>query len=480
MTMSLTDYADNDALGLAALIREKAVSPREAAALARQAMQRVNPVLNAVIDPMEAQLEPQLSALPGGPLSGVPFLLKDLGASFAGVPTHSGSRFFHGSVLPYDSEIVRRWRAAGLVVLGKTNTPELGSSSSTEPVSAGATRNPWNPKHSPGGSSGGAAAAVAAGIVPAAHASDGAGSIRIPASCCGVVGLKPSRGRNSLGPDAGEIWDGMVAEHVVSRSVRDTAALLDVAAGYAVGDPYMAPPPSRPFLAEVGADPGRLRIGVSFTAVAGQTFHPDCVAAVAHTAKLLESQGHHVEEAQPAGDHQDLLDSVVMTFFAANVAFAVAEQSAVLSRQPGPGDLERSNLWLADRGRRFTAIDYLRAARRLNVFTRAFAGFFERYDLWLTPTLASPPPLLGHLDADMADVETFFRRLWAFNPINVAYNASGQPAITLPLFWTAEGLPVGTMLGARMGGEATLLRVAAQLEAAQPWRNRHPPISVWA
>jgi amidase len=363
-------------------------------------------------------------------------------------------------------------------MVGKSNTPELGSSGSTEPVATGATHNPWALGHTPGGSSGGSAAAVAAGIVPVAHASDGGGSIRGPAACCGLVGIKPTRGRNSMAPDAGEAWQGFVAEHVVSRSVRDSAALLDATAGYCAGDPNIAPLPARPFLAEVGADPGRLRIGVAQHEAAGERFHPEAAAAVAHAARLLADLGHDVEDASPAYDAPLLLEGF-MTFFAAGVGHAIEEQAAATGVAPSAELIERNNLWLWERSKAIGCTDYLRAIAKQNTVTRQFARFFDAYDIWLTPTTADPPPALGHLHADTNDGEEFFRRLWRFNPMQWVYNATGQPAITLPLYWTAEGLPLGVMLGAGFGQEAVLFRLAGQVERAAPWRHRHPPVSAW-
>ena len=479
MALTLAEYARHDALGLADLVRRKQVTPAELVAAAFGAIDAVNPALNAVTRRIERQAAEQLAVLAGdAPLAGVPFLLKDLTVSYAGVPTDCGSRLFKGIVKRHDSEILRRWKRAGLIAIGKTNTPEIGSNGSTEPIATGATRNPWNLGHTTGGSSGGSAAAVAAGVVPAAHANDAGGSIRGPASCCGLVGLKPTRGRNSLGPDVGEAWQGLVAEHVVTRSVRDSAAILDATAGYCVGDPHVAPVPSRPFLAEVGADPGRLRIGVSLKSAVGVPFHADCANAVERAALALESAGHSVEEAAPAHDPV-LLDEAFMVLFAAAAAQAVSERAAEIGLAPGHDNLERNNLWLWERGRRLGVVDYLAAVDKINTVSRQFAAFFDRHDVWLAPTMATPPPPLGHLFADVDDVPEFFRRLWAFNPMNTVYNVSGHPAISLPVHQGANDLPIGVMLGGRFGDEATLFRLSAQLEQALPWAGRHPTTGVW-
>jgi amidase len=479
MALTYSEYADLDGLGLAALIQSGAISATDALETALAAIERLNPALNAVTLAMRAEAEAAIAAgLPDGPYRGVPFLLKDLAPTAAGVATSAGSRFFKGVVRPYDSELVRRWRRAGLVMAGKTNTPECGSSGSTEPVATGATHNPWALGHTPGGSSGGSAAAVAAGIVPVAHASDGGGSIRGPASCCGLVGLKPTRGRNSMAPDAGEAWQGFVAEHVVSRSVRDTAALLDATAGYCPGDPNVAPLPARPFLAELGIPAGRLRIGVALHRAAETPFHADAAAAVAAAARLLAELGHEVEEVSPDYDAPLLLEAL-MTFFAAGVGHAIEEHAAATAQAPSADLIERNNLWLWEKSKSIGCTDYLRAIAKLNTVCRQFARFFATHDVWLTPTMAEPPPPLGYLYADVDDVAEFFRRLWRFNPLNSVYNATGNPAISLPLHWNAAGLPIGVMLGAGFGAEAVLFRLAAQLEDAAPWRGRHPPVSVW-
>jgi amidase len=476
--LSLTEYADHDAVGLAELVRGGEISAVEVVDTALAAIAALNPQLNAVINVMEDEARAQVAALaPGAPFGGVPILLKDLGLSYAGVATNSGSRLLRDWIRGYDSEILKRWKGAGLVALGKTNTPEMGQAATTEPVTEGPTHNPWKRGYTPGGSSGGSAAAVAAGMVPVAHASDGGGSIRGPASCCGLVGIKPTRGRNPRGPDAGETLNGLVVDHVVSRSIRDSAALLDVSAGPDTGDPYVAPPPARAFIEEANAPPGRLRIGFSTGAPPGHPVDAECVRGLEATARLLEELGHDVVEAAPSHD-LELLGEIYMTLIAAHSAADIDAGAAMLGRTPSADNLEQVHLYLLERGRRMPATELLGAVNGINGIVREFAGFFGRHDIWLTPTMVTLPPKLGYLDVNMAEIEVYFERVWTFNTAGPIYNVSGNPAISLPLHWSANGLPVGMMLGARFGDEATLFRVAAQLEAAKPWRD-HPPVSVW-
>jgi len=477
--MNFEDYADHDAVALANLVRKKEVSPAELMETALRAIDKLNPKLNAVVTVMEEQANAALQAgLPEGPLRGVPFLLKDLVVSWAGLPTNCGSRYFEDWTRPFDSEILKRWKAGGLVVIGKTNTPELGSSGSTEPVASGPTHNPWNLDHTPGGSSGGSAAAVSAGIVPAAHANDAGGSIRGPASCCGLVGLKPTRGRNPLGPDAGEHWNGLVVEHVVTRSVRDSAAFLDVSAGPDVGDPHVAPAPDQTFSDAAKTEPGRLRIGFARSAPGGVNFDADCLQAVENAANLLADLGHDVEEASPEWDAVSLGEAF-MVIFAANMTWALSARQNQIGIAPTRETVENNNLWLMARGKELSAADLLSALSSLNTASRSFASYFLSHDIWLTPTMATQPPELGHLFADVEDVPLFFERLWRFNPLNTIYNASGCPAISLPLHQSRSGLPIGVMLGASFGRDTLLLRLAGQIEQASPWAGRKPPIGLW-
>jgi amidase len=474
--MPFQEYDQYDMLGLADLVRRRAVSAGEVLAAAIDRIEQRNPRLNAVVLRLDDQARAQVAAgLPEGPLSGAPYLLKDLYQPYAGAPVSNGSRLFDGFVAPIDGTLTERLKAAGIVILGRTNTPEFGLNAATEPVRFGPTRNPWNLKRSAGGSSGGAAAAVASGMVPAAHATDGGGSIRIPASNCGLFGLKPTRGRNPAGPDVGEGWSGMVAGHAVTRSVRDAAALLDATSGAAPGDPYWAPPPRRPFLAEVGADPGKLRIALATRHVGGGKVAPDCLAAVKQAASLLAELGHHVEEAEPSFDAEAAVKAI-RVIIGGNLATAIAIRLAGLGRKAlAPGEVETISALWAEEGRRTTAADYALAVLTMHRIGRRFGEFFGKYDVLLQPVLANPPLPLGAIDmmGDSLDdyVTTLFDQI-CFTP---QFNVTGGPAASVPFHWTAEGLPVGIQIAADFGNEALLLRLAGQIEAARPWFDRRPP-----
>jgi len=476
--MKLSEYANFDGIGLANLVRRREVTPIELVECAISAIEKLDPKLNAVTRRLDAMARKTAKGdLPRGTFTGVPFLLKDLTHSLAGVPTDCGSRFFKGWTRNYDSEMVKRWKDAGFIITAKTNTPEAGSSGSCEPVATGATHNPWKLGYSPGGSSGGSAAGVAAGITPVAHANDGGGSIRIPASACGLVGLKPSRGRTSYAPDWGELWNGMAIEGVVSRTVRDTAAALDVMWQPAVGDPYIAPPPARPYLSEVGAPVEKLRIGFSTKAPRGSAVHAECAKGTKKVAKLLEGLGHHVEEAAPKFDIERL-EKAWGTIFQANEAWAFIDHAEATGREISNKLVEKNNLHLIELGRKLSAIDILKAVYDMHAVTREFARFFQKYDIWLSPTLGHPPPKHGHLFAD-ENAERFFDRLMCFIPFTPIFNATGNPAITLPLHWSADGLPVGIHFGGAYGSESLLLRLAAQIEEAEPWNHKRPAVGLW-
>jgi amidase len=473
---AFTEYAAYDALGLGELVARKQVKAEEVLEAAIERVEALNPRINAVVQKMYDDARAVIRAgLPSGPLSGVPYLMKDLYAWQKGARIGNGSRLYDGFVADHDFTLVERYKAAGLVIFGRTNTPEFGLNAGTEPVVNGPTRNPWNLERSAGGSSGGAAAAVAAGVVPAAHGTDGGGSIRIPAANCGLFGLKPNRARNPAGPDVGEGWSGLACGHALTRTVRDSAALLDATSGPAPGDPYWAPPPARPFLQEVGADPGRLRIALMTTSHAGNPVHPECIKGVESAAKLCEELGHHVEEAAPDYD-VDTFRFAWRTIVAGNLRNALDARLESLKREQRPDDVERITALLAEQGRRHTARDYARALVIIHGVGRRFGAFFQKYDLLLSPVLAEPPLPLGATDMMSDDLDAYNERLFRLIPFTPQFNVSGGPAASLPLHWTADGLPVGIQFGADFGNEAVLFRIAAQLEKARPWKDRRPQL----
>ncbi|MFF9481595.1 amidase [Streptomyces sp. NPDC014733] len=472
-----------DATAQAELVRRGVVSPTELVEAAIARIERLDGKLNAVITPLfeKARAAAGSATLPDGPFRGVPLLLKDVLCHSAGDPAHSGMRALRdrGWRAPEDATLTRRFLAAGFVICGRTNVPELATSVTTEPLAYGPTRNPWDLTRSTGGSSGGSAAAVAAGLVPVAHGNDMAGSIRIPASACGLVGLKPTRARTSLGPEFGEYWGPGTHEHVLTRSVRDTAAVLDATAGMATGDPYTAPAPARPYREEVGADPGVLRIGFR-TAPPGATapVHADCVAAVEHTARLLDGLGHRVApEAAPALDSPGLFEALP-TLFAAILAWEVAYWSQRIGAPLEPGDLEPMNAALAEAGRSVTAAQWLSGVQMWQRWGREVAALWENdVDVLLTPTLATPPLPLGHLAPTAQEPMELVAGVAQGIAFTLPFNLTGQPAVSLPLYRNAEGLPIGVQLVAAYGREDVLLRLAAQLEAAAPWAGERPPFS---
>jgi amidase len=478
---------DHDATGLASLVRAGEVTPLEIVEAAINRIETVDPQLNAVIHPRFERARDEAARLTDrqAPFVGVPFLVKDITCHQAGEPFHEGMRFLRDRRwrAESDTHLAARFRAAGLITVGRTNAPELGLVPTTEPVAYGATRNPWDRSRSPGGSSGGSAAAVAAGLVPAAHANDGGGSIRIPASACGLVGLKPSRGRTSLGP-AGSFSALVVCEHVVCHTVRDCAGLLDAVAGPMPGDPWVAPPPVRPYREEVTADPGRLRIGV-MTSAPGQlaVVQPECVMAAEDTARLLESLGHDVELAHPPALDRPDWAAHFMSLWSAGVALALDGWSARTGERIGADDVEPLTWALAELARALPTPALLRSLDWLLQTTRLVAEWWEPidgtggFDLLMTPTLAEPPVLLGTFDSPPDNPLAGFMRAAAFTPFTPPFNVTGQPAISLPLAWTADGLPLGVQFVAAHGREDVLLRLAAQLEQDNPWANRCPPIS---
>ncbi len=471
-----------DGIAQAELVRKGEVTPLELVDAAIARIEKVNPQLNAVITPLfeKARKQADDGDIPDGPFRGVPFLLKDLVCTTEGDPIHFGMRLLRdlGFVAPYDSYLAAKFRQAGFVFLGKTNAPELGLNVTTEPEAYGATRNPWNLEHSTGGSSGGSAAAVASRMVPVAHANDGGGSIRIPASECGLVGLKPSRGRVSFGPDLGQALEGFAIEGVVSRSVRDTAAVLDAIGGSMPGDPYACPPKRRPFAGEVGADPGRLRIGLMNRAPAGRApIHEDCVEAVDDVARLLESLGHTVEESYPAGLDEEEFSTYFALVMACHTIQTFDMLGEAIGREITQDDVELWTWIFAEPGRSVSAAQYLAGVNWLHAWTRRMAAWWtDGFDLLLTPTIAAPPPPLGTLMVTPEDASTGLERVTALIPFTPPFNASGQPGVSLPLHWNAAGLPIGTQLVSAFGREDLLVQVASQLEEARPWKDKLPPV----
>ncbi len=464
-----------DATAQAELVARGELSPIELVEAAIERIERVNPKLNAVIHPLfdKARAAATSPALANGPFRGVPFLVKDAVCTTAGDPYHAGMRFLkrHAYRAPNDSELARRFRAAGFVFVGKTNTPEMALSATTEPLAYGATRNPWNLAHSTGGSSGGSAAAVAAGLAPVAHANDMGGSIRIPASHCGLVGLKPSRGRSSLAPAFGEYWGPLTHEHVVTRSVRDSAAVLECIAGPAVGDPYTAPPFARPLRDELTARPGPLRIGI-VTSAGGRSAHPDCVAAVERTAALLAELGHRVESVRIP----ELDAPVIGPWIAPAIARDLERYAALVGEPIGPEDVEPLNWLLAEQGRAMSAAEYVKQSEEAWSWARSLSVHWGRdFELLLSPTSGAPPPPIGELGPQTPVME-LLGRLGAHTLFTMPFDVTGQPAISLPLHWNADGLPIGIQLTAAYGREDVLIRMAAQLEEARPWRDRRPPV----
>ncbi len=474
--MNLAEYARHDALDLATLVRRREVKPSELAHLALAAIAQLNPALNAVIESFADRADlADAQARDNCPFAGVPFLLKDLVCHEAGVRNEMGSRLAQGLIAPNETDLAARFKRAGVTILGRSNAPEFGCSATTEPVLYGPTRNPWDLARSSGGSSGGSAAAVAAGIVPIAHANDGGGSIRIPASCCGLVGLKPSRNLNPVGPDTGLALGGFGVEHIVSRSVRDTAAMLDQTAGPGVGEWYYTPRTSECFLGETMTDPGRLRIALNLTPWLPVTIEREVIEAIEDVARLCEDLGHVVEIARFDLSAERLVRSNV-TIWAGYLAGWIDHVAAAAGRRPSLKTLEATTLRAYDYGKTLKAVDLIAALDYANVIGRTAGAFFEGYDVMLMPTLATPAPKLGLLNANDPDLSfaDWFARNMNFAPFCQVFNASGQPAISLPLAMSSAGLPIGAMFAARLAGEPLLLRLASQLEQARPWCHRRP------
>jgi amidase len=473
-----------DATAQAELVSSGEASPAELVEAAIERVEAVNPELNAVIHEFfDEARQTAAGDLPDGPFKGVPFLLKDLGATYAGQPMHMGSRLLKEADFrsPIDTFLAQRFREAGLVTLGKTNTPEFGIVATTESTAYRAARNPWDTSHSTGGSSGGSAAAVASGMVPFAHANDGGGSIRIPASNCGLVGLKPTRQRITEGPLVGDNMGGMTAELCVSRSVRDTARLLDAVHGPVLGDPYWSPPPARPYVDELEDESGGLRIGTATRAAVDVEVEQDCLDAVAHAQKVLSELGHEVDDASfvemipEDGAGPDIGDTF-LTRWAAGQASLIGQLEMLLGREIGPHDVESLTWQLCEIGRERNSGRYLQDVAIHQGLTRLIAGWYmSGYDLLLTPTMAEVAPEIGEIDTSEPDLGAYWRCMPS-GAFTALFNVTGQPAISLPLHWTEKGIPVGVQLVAPFGREDLLIRVAAQIERAVPWHDRVPPV----
>ena len=480
--LSLNEYAKYDGLGLAELVARKEVSAEELVTTAVQAIEKINPQLNAVLQVLSDQARAEIrGGLPQGPFSGVPFLIKELVLHAKGVRLDMGSRLAQGYVASEDSELMARFRRAGFVLTGTTQTPELGYNPTTETVLFGPVHNPWKAGHSAGGSSGGSGAAVAAGVVPVAHANDGGGSIRIPASCNGLVGLKPSRDLVPTGPDYSDPLCGLACEFVVSRSVRDSATLLDIVAGADAGAPGIPVPPARPYREEVNAAPGKLRIAWTTMPASGEKVDPECEQAVHDTVQVLEELGHTVYEGRPEYDWEEFLKEIHVIWTAYN-AMAVEDLAAEMGRSPSPDTLEAVTLACWEDGKKYSAVDLLKSLDYGGRLSRIVGRFFEGLDVFVTPTIAKPPAPHGEVNQNRAGMTAmeWTRQVFSYVPFTPLFNTTGQPAISLPLHWSADGLPVGVQFVGHFGDEAGLLRLAAQLEEAKPWADKRPPVHVAA
>jgi len=497
--MGFGEYGNFDALGLAELVRTGQISPLELLDEALTRTATVNPRINAVIHLMEGRARASIAAgVPDGPFRGVPFLIKDLMTAYAGEPMRCGSRLFREFVPPEDEELTRRYKAAGLVIFGKTNTPELGVTNVTEPELFGPTRNPWDLERTPSGSSGGSAAAVAARIVPAANANDGGGSIRTPASNCGLVGLKPSRGRNPTGPQAPDVWWGFIGEHVVTRTVRDSAALLDATCGAYPQQLMRLAPPQRTYLEETGLEPGRLRVAFSYDPGLGRSLHPENRKALEATSRTLDRLGHEVVEVRLPLPPESFVESYA-ALVSADVAATLRMAGELLGRPAASDDVELATWILARMGEAQSAADVAQALWNMQLFSRQWLAWASGFDVLLTPTVGVPPMKIGAyqlspmqrqglklltalpagaLLSQRPKVVEAFEPVFEASPFTMVANVTGQPSISLPLHWTEEGLPMGMLFTAGIGEEGVLFRLAAQLEQAMPWRERVAPHAI--
>lgn len=495
--MTHEEYLAHDATGLAERVRSGEVTATELLEIALGRIEALNPRVNAVVRLMEEDARRDAARPPYGPFAGVPFLAKDLTSMYVGHPTSAGSSFLAEHLATWDSELATRVRATGVSVTGKTNTPEWGLQPVTEPKFWGACMNPWDSRLTPGGSSGGSGAAVASGMVPMAGGGDGGGSIRIPASCCGLFGLKPTRGRTPTGPKRGQLWRGATVEHVLTRSVRDSAIMLDATHGPDAGAPFEIPPPERAYAEEVGAHPGRLRVAWTTEPTIGSTVHPDCVAALHDAVALLEELGHEVVEAHPpiAGD---AFAKAFLTIIAGELGTDLAEAGELIGRKPRRSDVEPATWALGLLAGALSATEFAGALRHLELVGRDVGVFFADYDIMLTPTLSTPPPAIGTVGPTKAEeaqlkfigmfgsgrlvkaaglIDQAAKTAFDFIPWTAIYNATGHPAMSVPLFWNEAGLPIGVHFVGHFADEAKLLRLAGQLEEARPWFDRLPPIA---
>ena len=469
-------FDDYDALGLAKLVREKQISAAELLEEAITRTEEMNPRFNFMeqkhYDLARAAVKKKL---PEGPFTGVPWLLKDLGVYLKGTVTANGSRYFMGDVATFTSDLVKRHERAGFVIFGKTTCPEFGLTGTTENKVTGDTRNPWNPQRITGGSSGGAAAAVASGVVPAAHGSDGGGSIRIPSSCCGLFGLKPSLGRIPMGPPHTEAWGGLSVEHALTRTVRDSAAIMDATWGIEPGSRFSAPSPDGSFLSQVGRPPGKLRVALMLSPLSHSPVDPECADAARAAAHLCESLGHHVEEAAPM-INMVALGAAAFAVIGASVTAEVDARAKASGIPPGPNVLEPITLDFYGYGQHVSGTDYLNGIYAFQAAATAISNFMRNYDVILSPTLAELPLTFGQINLSPGvDFETWGKRAAAFTPFTQIANITGQPAMSVPLAMSRSGLPIGVQFIGRYGEEALLFRLAAQLEQAAPWKSRRPP-----
>jgi amidase len=468
------EYETFDAIGLGQLIAAVELSAAEVLQAAIERIEHLNPTINAVCHSWYDEARAVANAaLPKGPFSGVPFALKDLHVLYKGQPISNGCRYWDGFVADHDATLTERYRQAGLVILGRTNSTELGLSCETAPILFGPTRNPWDLSRSCGGSSGGAAAAVASGMFPIAHATDGGGSIRIPSFCCGVFGMKVSRGRNPFGPDLGEGWNGLATGHAVSRTVRDNAALLDATHGPAPGDPYAAPAPTGSFLGELERDPGRLRIAFMTATHEGKEVDPQCRRAVEETAALLETLGHHVENQAPRISIAEM-KRATRVLVACNVMNVLNMRAAATGREASEQDVEQVTWAWTREALSLSGADYAQAVTTIHRVGREVGAFFESYDVLLTPTFAAPAPPINTVNMMTESLDEYYETLRRYSAFTSLFNVSGGPAMSVPLCTTTDGLPLGLQFGTRLGDEGTLYRLAGQLEKANPWHTRKP------